>query len=178
MTSEMESGAAEAGPQYTRRMSPKTSVEYMGHIFSVLAGSGDTGGRFGLMEMVGPKGLGPSRHLHYHDDEGFYVLEGHVTFYVGEETYAAGPGTFVYLPHGVPQSYTFDTDVVRALVMVAPGGMEAHFVDPRFSKPAESLTPPPSSEAPDMALLEAMTQDLASYGTEVVGPPGPPRPME
>ena len=178
MTTEMERSAAEAGPQYTRWMSLKTSVEYMGHIISVLARSGDTGGRFRLMVMVAPKGLGPSRHLHYHDDEGFYLLEGEITFYVGDESYAASPGTFVFLPHGVPHSYTFDSDVVRALVMVAPGGMEAHFVDPRFSKPAESLTPPPSLEAPDMALLEAMTQDLASYGTEVVGPPGPPRPME
>ncbi len=101
-----------------------------------------------------------------------------MTFYVGDETYEGRPGTFVFLPHGVPHSYTFETDVVRALVMVAPGGIEAHFVDHRFSKPAESLTPRPSSEAPDMAFLEAMTKDLESYGTEVVGPPGPSRPVE
>ena len=50
----------------------------MGCLFSVLAGSDDIGGRFGLMEIVAPKGLEPSRHLHYHDDEGFYLLEGSV----------------------------------------------------------------------------------------------------
>lgn len=79
MTTEMEKGTAEGSPQYTRRMSLETSAEYMGHLFSVLAGSGDTGGRFGLMEMVAPRGLGPARHFHYRDDEGFYVLEGAIT---------------------------------------------------------------------------------------------------
>lgn len=179
MTTDADKGTAEGGPQYMRRMSPETTAEYMGHLFSALAGSGDTGGRFGLIEMVGPRGAGPSRHLSYHDDEGFYVLEGQLTFYIGEETYAAGPGTFVYLPHGVPHSYTFDTDQVRLLGIVAPGGIEAHFIDPWFSKPAESLTsPPPSTEGPDMAFLVAMTKDLERYGTKVVGPPGLPRPME
>ncbi len=179
MTTETDKGTAERGLPYRRRMSLKTSAEYMGHLFSVLAGSGDTGGRFGLMEMLAPKGLGPSRHLHYHDNEGFYLLEGEITFYVGDETYAASSGTFVFLPHGVPTRTPLIPTWSGPLSMVAPGGIEAHFIDPRFSKPAESLTPPPpSSEAPDMALLEVMTQGLVSYGTEMVGPPGPPRPME
>lgn len=176
MTTKPEKGASEGGAhQYARRMSQETSVWYMGCLFSVLAGSEDTGGRFGLMEMVAPKGLEPSRHVHYRDDEGFYVLEGNVTFYVGEETYEAGSGTFVFLPHAVPHSYTFQTDVVRMLALVAPGGLEKHFLDPRFSEPAKALTlPPPTAELPDMAVLEDLAKDLASYGTEVVGPPGPP----
>jgi quercetin dioxygenase-like cupin family protein len=146
----------------------------MGCLFSVLAGSEDTGGRFGLIELVAPKGLEPSRHLHYHDDEGFYVLEGSVTFYVGEETYEAGPGTFVFGPRGVPHSYTFETDVVRMLAFVAPGGIEQHFRDPRFAELAGAPTLPPPTGLPDAAFLEEMAKDLASYGTELVGPPGPP----
>ena len=165
---------AEQAP-YARRMSPESSLSYMDCLFSVLAGSEHTDGRFGLMEMVAPKGREPSRHLHYTDDEGFYVLKGELTFYVGEKTYAAAPGTFVYLPHGVPHSYTFHTDSVRMLSIVAPGGLERHFRDPRFSEPAEGTTLPRPSGAPEPELLEAMGADLASYGTEVVGPPGPPR---
>jgi quercetin dioxygenase-like cupin family protein len=163
------------GVPYARRAGRETSVWYMGCLFSVLAGSGDTGGRFGLMEMVAPKGLEPSRHLHYHDDEGFYVLEGQLTFYVGQETYEAGPGTFVFLPQGIPHSYTFETDKVRLLAIVAPGGIEQHFRDPRFAEAAEAPTLPPAATGPpDMAVLEELAKDLASYGTEVVGPPGPP----
>ena len=148
----------------------------MGCLFSVLAGSDETDGRFGLIEMVAPKGLEPSRHLHHHDDEGFYVLEGEVTFYVGREVHEAGPGTFVFLPHGVPHSYTFETEVVRMLAIMAPGGIEQHFRDPRFAEPAKAPTlPPPPAEPPDAAFLGGLAEDLAGYDTEVVGPPGPPR---
>jgi quercetin dioxygenase-like cupin family protein len=165
---------AEEGP-YARRMNRESSVSYMDCLFSVLVDSEQTDGRFGLMEMVAPKGREPSRHLHYTDDEGFYVLEGELTFYVGEKTYEASPGTFVFLPHGVAHSYTFETDSVRMLSIVAPGGLEKHFRDPRFSEPAKGTTLPTPDGAPDPELLEAMAADLASYGTEVVGPPGPPR---
>ena len=89
------------------------------------------------MEMTAPIGLEPSRHLHHHDDEGLYVLEGNITFYVGEETYAASPGTFVFLPRGVPHSYTFETNLIRMLAIIAPGGVEEHFRDPRFSESAK-----------------------------------------
>ena len=175
MTTEPRGNAHEGGAPYARRMDRESSVVYMDCLFSVLAGSDETGGRFGLMEMIAPKGREPSRHLHRNDDEGFYVLEGEVTFYVGEETYGAGPGTFVFLPHGVPHSYTFETEAVRMLSIVAPGGLEAHFRDARFAEPARDLTLPTPSGGPDAAVVEEMGEDLADYGTEVVGPPGPPR---
>jgi len=162
------------GTSYARRAGRGTSVWYMGCLFTVLAASEDTGGRFGLLEMVLPKGREPSRHLHRHDDEGFYVLEGRLTFYVGDEVLEAGPGAFVFLPHGVPHSYALATDEVRMLGIVAPGGLEGHFRDPRFAEPAEAPTLPPSAGAPDAAVLGEMAEDLAGYDTEVVGPPGPP----
>lgn len=121
MTTGPVGGTSDPGAPYARRASQGSSVWYMGCLFSVLAGSGDTEGRFGLIELVAPKGLEPSRHLHYREDEGFYVLEGNLTFYVGEEVYEAGPGTFVFGPRGVPHSYTIETDEVRMLAIVAPG---------------------------------------------------------
>lgn len=174
MKTEPHGNARDGGAQYARSMDRESSVSYMGCLFSVLAGAKETDGRFGLMEMLAPRGLEPSRHLHHRDDEGFYVLDGTVTFYVGEEIYVASPGTFVFLPHGVPHSYTFETDEVRMLSIIAPGGLEAHFQDARFSEPARDLTLP-TPEEPDQGLLEEMGRDLAAYGTEVVGPPGPPR---
>ncbi len=175
MTTEPEGNAPAGVAQYARRASQESSVWYMGCLFSVLAGSEDTGGRFGLMEIGAPKGREPSRHVHHRDDEGFYVLEGNITFYVGDETYEAGPGTFVFLPHGVPHSYTFETEQVRMLALVAPGGIEGHFRDPRFSEPARASTlPPPPAGPPNAAVLEDLAKDLAGYGTEVVGPPGRP----
>lgn len=61
------------------------------------------------------------------------------------------------------------------LTIIAPGGLEGHFRDARFSEPAKALTLPPAVGEPDTVVLKELATDLASYGTEVVGPPGPPQ---
>lgn len=161
----------EGTAQYSHRASQEYSVWYLGCLFTVLADSEETGGQFGLIESLSPKGVEPPRHIHRREDESFYVLEGEITFYVGDETYKATPGTFVSAPRGVPHSYTFETDVIRMLVLVAPGGFEEFFRPPDFAKPARELTIPPPEGPPDVARMVA---SLEEYGVEVVGPPGPP----
>ena len=162
----------EGTAQYARRASRESSVWYMGCLFTVLADSEETGGLYGLVETLAPKGAEPPRHIHNREDEAFYVLEGEVTFYIGDETYEATPGTFLPAPRGVPHSYTFETDVVRMLGLIAPGGFEEFFRPPQFSKPAQAPELPPPSEGPPDApdLVATMEQ----FDLEVVGPPGPP----
>ena len=158
--------------QYTRQAEVGSSVWYLGNLFTILASSEDTGGRFALIEVLAPKGTEPPRHVHQKEEEAFYVLEGEITFYIGDEVYAAPPGTFVFAPRGIPHSWVVETDVVRKLVTLTPGGAEEHFRDPRFGEPARTPTlPPPPEESPDVAALVA---DMERYGVEVVGPPGPP----
>ncbi|MGI8910825.1 MAG: quercetin 2,3-dioxygenase [Rubrobacteraceae bacterium] len=158
--------------QYARRASVEDSRWYLGCLFTVLADAEETGGQFGLIESLSPKGAEPPRHVHSREDEAFHVLEGRITFYIGDETYEGTPGTFVFAPRGIAHSYTFDTDVIRMLVFVTPGGFEEFFRDARLSEPAKAPElPPPSEEPLDVpALAAAMEQ----HGIEIVGPPGPP----
>ena len=158
--------------QYARRAEVGSSVWYLGNLFTILASSEDTGGRFALIEILAPKGTEPPRHVHHRQDEAFYMLEGEITFYIGEETYRATPGTYVFAPRGIPHSWVVETDVVRKLVTLTPGGAEEHFRDPRFSEPARTPTLPPPPEGP--SVVEALVADMERYGVEVVGPPGPP----
>ena len=59
----------------------------------------ETGGQYTLVEVLEPQGAAAPLHVHHNEDEAFYVLlEGEMTFYVGEETYKAGPGSFVFGP--------------------------------------------------------------------------------
>ena len=158
--------------QYARRADVKSSVWYLGCLFTVLADSQETGSRFGLIESLSPKGTEPPRHVHSREDEAFYLLEGEITFYIGDETHEATPGMFVLAPRGVPHSYTFETDVIRMLVLVAPGGFEEFFRPPQSSEPAQALeVPPPPEGPPDVPAIVAA---LEHHGVEVVGPPGPP----
>jgi quercetin dioxygenase-like cupin family protein len=160
--------------QYSRRAEVGSSVWYVGCMFTVLANARETGGRFGLVESLSPKGTEPPRHVHSREDEAFYLLEGEITFYIGEETHEATPGTFVVAPRGVPHSYTFETEEIRMLVLLAPGGFEEFFRPPQASEPARALeVPPPAEGPPDVPALVAA---LENYGVEVVGPPGPPVP--
>ena len=58
--------------------------------------------------------------------------------------------------------------MIRMLIVLAPGGPDMRFRDPRFSEPAKVLTLPPLPEGPpDVAALVA---DMKRYGVEVVGP--------
>ncbi len=93
----------------------------------VKASADETGGRFGLIEshQVGDVPL----HVHENDDEAFYILEGEYEISCGDETFQAGPGTFVYLPHGVPHSQKLKSEAAKKLILIAPGGFENWFLE-------------------------------------------------
>ena len=51
----------------------------------------ESGGAYFAMEALVPAGGGPPWHIHEHEHETFYVLQGTCTFYLGDETILAGP---------------------------------------------------------------------------------------
>jgi mannose-6-phosphate isomerase-like protein (cupin superfamily) len=62
----------------------------------------ETGGHYTLVEVLEPEGEEAPLHVHHREDEAFWVLEGALTFEVGEETIKASPGSFVLGPQGYP----------------------------------------------------------------------------
>ena len=64
-------------------------------------------------------------HVHDDEDDSFYILEGELTFILGEETVVAPQGTFVLVPPGVRHGFRNDTDTaVRILNVHAPAGFD------------------------------------------------------
>jgi mannose-6-phosphate isomerase-like protein (cupin superfamily) len=92
----------------------------------VKASADSTGGTLTVFEENQP--VDTPLHVHEHEDELFYVLEGEHVFQVGEREYRAGPGDLVFAPRGVPHS---QRRVVpregRTLVLTSPGGLEGFF---------------------------------------------------
>jgi quercetin dioxygenase-like cupin family protein len=107
--------------------------------------------QIGLMELDGSPGVEPPMHVHRNEDEWYYLLEGEVTFHVGQETYRAQPGSRVFLPRAVPHTFTIGTPSARMLLLNAPGGFERMF----------ELAPNTLDEA---------VAALGRYDVEVVGP--------
>src|SRR5262245_59758476 len=63
-----------------------------------------TGGAYGLVESWIRAGSSPPLHVHHREDEAFYVLEGRVRFRCADRDVVGGPGSFVFLPRGVPHT--------------------------------------------------------------------------
>jgi quercetin dioxygenase-like cupin family protein len=142
-------------------------LNYAGHIFDWKLIGALTGGAFSLAEVEGWQGGEPPLHLHAREDEFFYVLEGEMTFKIGDELKLATPGSVVWAPRNVPHAFMFDTPTVRVLIGFFPAGQEAVFK--RFSLPAaRSDRPAPTDIEPDYAAIEAADNEA---GVTYLGPP-------
>lgn len=82
-------------------------------------------GRLGVIEKSMPAGA-PGPPLHVHDfDEAFYVLDGELTFQVGDEISTAGPGELAFAPGGTPHTLANRrSEPARYLLICTPGGFE------------------------------------------------------
>ncbi len=67
-----------------------------------------------------PRPIAPL-HVHYADDEAWYVLEGKLAFRLGEQEIEAPAGSAVFAPRGVPHTYwNPQTTRVRYLLIMTP----------------------------------------------------------
>ncbi len=152
------------------RGSLEQSVWYSGGLLTFLATGEDTQGQFALMELINRKGNVPPPHIHHREDETFYVIEGEMTFTIGERTIKATAGTMVFAPRDIAHSFTIDTDQARMLAQISPAGLEGFFKE--CSVPAPSMTLPPPTETP-YSEKQKMMSLAPKYGFEFVLPKPP-----
>ena len=134
-----------------------------------------TGGAFSLIEQSAPVGFAPPRHIHHAEDEAFYILEGEVTFFAGEQTISASAGSYIYLPRNIPHSFLVEgSSPVRLLQWSYPAGIEKFFVELGTSTSSAVLPPPASPEMTQQA-IQALLALAPEYQLEIVGPPPVPK---
>ncbi len=130
----------------------------------IKAGAADTNGQLAVVEMTEPPNSEAPLHVHHREDEAFYVLEGSVTIYIGDDTIDARPGDFAFGPRDIPHRYTVGPEGCRMLFICTPGGFEDLVIG--MSRAAESLTLPPTSAAePDWEHVAAVA---AANGCELL----------
>jgi quercetin dioxygenase-like cupin family protein len=141
-----------------------------GGLATIKTDGAGTDGRVMVTEQLAPRGAGSPLHIHHREDEWFYVLEGELTFWVGGTTIVAPTGAFVYGPRDVPHTFVVSSEQARFLLVTEAAGFEGFMR--ACGEPAQRLAiPPPPAEPPD---LEAMTRLAATYGIDIIGPPGIP----
>jgi quercetin dioxygenase-like cupin family protein len=136
-------------------------------LVTIKAAGKETGGHYALVEVLEPDGEEAPLHVHHREDEAFWVLEGELTFCVGEVTIKASPGSFLFGPKDVPHRYTVDSGPARLLFILSPSGFEEFIY--ATSEPAQERTlPPPPEGPPDEAEMEQMAALARQYGCELL----------
>ena len=135
---------------------------FFGMLAEVKASAADTAGQYTLVEITAPPGLESPLHVHYEEDEGFYVLEGSVTIVVGDETVELAAGQHAFGPRDVPHKFAVGPDGARMIWVLTPGGFENFIED--ASVPAESPTVPPPSVVPP----ENAAEIVRRHGNELL----------
>lgn len=140
------------------------TIGVVGDIYRFLATGEETDGRYAVMEAIVPPGGGPPPHIHSREEEGFFVLEGEITFQLGEERFVAGAGTFANMPVGSLHSFKNESGKpAKMLISVAPAGLEKMFLEvgvPLVEGATTAL--PPTKEEIEKLLLIA-----PNYGVEI-----------
>lgn len=140
---------------------------WFGGLAVLKATAADTGGQLTIVEVTEPAGEAPL-HVHHRDDEAFWILEGDVTFEVGDATIEAHAGDYVFAPRGIPHRYTVGEGGCRMLFILVPGGIED--VIRKTSEPAKGRTlPAPTEKEPTPEELERLKAIVEEHGYELLG---------
>jgi quercetin dioxygenase-like cupin family protein len=89
----------------------------------------DTNGELFIIEHTTRQKGGPPRHIHPHQDEWFYVIEGEFLFEVGQDRVTLRRGGSILAPRNLPHAWAFvGNNGGKMLISYTPAGkMEAFF---------------------------------------------------
>jgi mannose-6-phosphate isomerase-like protein (cupin superfamily) len=129
----------------------------------------NTHGIYSLFEISTPSRDGMLPHLHWYEDETFWVLEGTYRFLFDMEALDLGVGGYIFVPRGILHSFTNNgRSTARMLSFVTPGGIHERFFAEAGKPAVESgglLTPPDPSD------LARIIKIARKYGIEMHQPP-------
>ena len=129
-------------------------------------GSGHTQGDFSLVDHRMPAGFAPPPHIHHGTDEAFYVLDGELEGFCGEQPWRATPGAVVFLPRDIAHGYHVSDEAPARILIVTVRDSFDGFVA-AVSEPARQLVlpEPVPPDGPRVARV------AASYNIEILPPP-------
>ena len=93
-----------------------------------------------MLEETLPVGTKSTLHMHHGSDEVAWVLEGEITFKIGEEISVGGPGTCAFLPRNVPHAWkNSGSGTARALFLYTPA-LAGGYIEELAERPTGSMS--------------------------------------
>jgi len=111
------------------RFGPPHTLGFSSLAFKVT--TADSGGNLFIIEHTHlMPSTGPALHLHFSQDEWFYVMEGEVAFQVGDQRVSLRAGESVLGPRRIPHTFSAVDSPAHMLIAFSPAGrMEQYFLD-------------------------------------------------
>ncbi len=151
---------------YTLAADEGEGLWFLNTLMTVKAGTEQTRGAFTLIEQLCPPGFAAPPHIHWAEEEGFYVLEGELTVTCGSQVWTVVPGGFVLLPRGIPHAFSVSpVSPAKLLQITSPAQFERFAAE--VGQPAQQRALPPPAP-PDVAKLLSV---MGKYNYEMAGPP-------
>jgi len=134
----------------------------MGGQFDCKVSGKDTDGDLCIYDTVRQEKGGPTLHLHYNQDEWFYIIKGEFIVKVGDDLLHLKAGDSAFAPRKIPHAFAMVSEGEgQMLVLFQPAGsMEDYFL--QVSKIGSSIKDQQEHGSGDL---------MKSHGMEVVGPP-------
>lgn len=127
-------------------------------------------GMFGVAELVGRPRFQSPLHVHHADDEGFHVVEGQITLWIGQdEPVVLDAGRSHVAPRGIAHAFRLTGDGPTRWFATSTPGHTIRFME-AASEPAEA--PRLWDEPAGLADPEAFARMAAEWSIEILGPPG------
>jgi len=151
-----------------RRPSPETTLDVFGVDVTFLVEKDDTDGRFGMVEYVSTPGHEPPPHWHEHEDEVFYVIEGHLEMHCGGQVLDVEAGECVFLPKRKPHGFIIRSPHLRAVCVIQPSGAEQAFRILGLPKNGAEGRPPAPSYASAMTDPNGPLKVALQFGVHIL----------
>jgi quercetin dioxygenase-like cupin family protein len=132
--------------------------------FDLVLDSAHTQGTIALLDQHGERGDATPMHIHHGEAEIFYVLEGDIVAWAGEDRLSLGAGGALYLPSGQRHAFAVASPTARLISVTAPAG---------FGDFVRAAGVPVDGDVPatwefDLGALMAAAP---AHQIEIVGPP-------
>jgi quercetin dioxygenase-like cupin family protein len=139
---------------------------YPGTLFNILVSAEQTNNSLFIADFTFLPGSEPPRHVHTMEDEFFFVKEGEITFFCGDDIITAKAGDSVLLPKNIPHHFAITSPFVKALFVTTPAPF-GEFLK-AISIPYEGNEPPEVQGPPTEEAIGQMVALMTSFGINLV----------
>lgn len=145
-----------------KNRSGEPMMKFMGaHPNDVVISRKDTNNATSVFLFDGYGNAGTPLHIHFHQDEFFYIIEGKYRFVCGKTKSELTSGDTIFLPRNIPHQWLQLSEKGKLLYAVNPAGT----LEDMFKELNELKAPPTEAE---------MAKLLAKHGQKLLGPPMKP----